>query len=307
MAHTKLFDKKTEVVKEWKFTDAQLLKITSERPAVKPGQKIVSPKFDFKSDLLRVVPDKFTAIELLRPEIFWPQYFCHPIYRVRKNQKNLTAMEWNRFIYAIEAMADTDMPSPRYQEFVQIHIDAMTTMAGMAWGAHSGINFLTWHREYLAKFEARLLAINPLVTLPYWNWIVDRNIPSALNNSSDFSRWGITRGGSFNGSPIANATDLANLMTNTIFATFSSTLEASPFHNLIHFLVGGTMQTASSPADPLFWLHHAFLDKLFADWEQLHPTGVHPNPTQILQPPPIMTRTNTQVWSTTSLGYIYQV
>lgn len=73
----------------------------------------------------------------------------------------------------------------------------------------------------------------------------------------------------------------------------------------LHGLVGGTMGTASSPADPIFWLHHGFIDKLFADWQILNPAATHPNPSEILKPSPIMTKTNAQVWSTLSLGYIY--
>lgn len=66
------------------------------------------------------------------------------------------------------------------------------------------------------------------------------------------------------------------------------------------------MTLTSSPADPLFWLHHAFIDKLFADWQILHPAAVHSNPTETLQPAPLLTRTNAQVWSIQSLGYVYQ-
>lgn len=57
--------------------------------------------------------------------------------------------------------------------------------------------------------------------------------------------------------------------------------------------VGGTMGTSSSPAYPVFWLHHAFIDKPFADWEIVHPSpgGDPPNTGDTLQPPPIMTRT----------------
>ncbi|WP_405486060.1 tyrosinase family protein [Streptomyces sp. NBC_00096] len=42
-------------------------------------------------------------------------------------------------------------------------------------------------------------------------------------------------------------------------------------HNRIHVWVGGQMATGASPNDPVFWLHHAFVDKLWADWQALHP------------------------------------
>ncbi|MGW1765416.1 tyrosinase MelC2 [Streptomyces sp. NPDC002073] len=42
-------------------------------------------------------------------------------------------------------------------------------------------------------------------------------------------------------------------------------------HNRVHVWVGGQMATGVSPNDPVFWLHHAFIDKLWADWQKLHP------------------------------------
>jgi tyrosinase len=31
------------------------------------------------------------------------------------------------------------------------------------------------------------------------------------------------------------------------------------------------MATGVSPNDPVFWLHHAYVDKLWAEWQQRHP------------------------------------
>ncbi|TGB08259.1 tyrosinase family protein [Streptomyces sp. MZ04] len=42
-------------------------------------------------------------------------------------------------------------------------------------------------------------------------------------------------------------------------------------HNRIHVWVGGQMATGGSANDPVFWLHHAFVDKLWADWQARHP------------------------------------
>lgn len=42
-------------------------------------------------------------------------------------------------------------------------------------------------------------------------------------------------------------------------------------HNRVHVWVGGHMATAASPNDPVFWLHHAFVDKLWADWQARNP------------------------------------
>jgi hypothetical protein len=71
-------------------------------------------------------------------------------------------------------------------------------------GGHDGRNFLAWHREYLAKLEAALIAMNPLVTIPYWDWVNDRAIPPPLFVASDLAEWGITRG-TFNSSFLPTA------------------------------------------------------------------------------------------------------
>src|SRR5918994_1673972 len=41
-------------------------------------------------------------------------------------------------------------------------------------------------------------------------------------------------------------------------------------HNLIHNWVGASMVPITSPNDPVFFLHHCFVDKLWADWQVLH-------------------------------------
>ena len=52
-------------------------------------------------------------------------------------------------------------------------------------------------------------------------------------------------------------------------------------HSAVHHFVGGqfkvrnqtwygTLKTRASPNDPVFWLHHAFLDKIWADWMARH-------------------------------------
>ncbi|MEV7418850.1 tyrosinase family protein [Streptomyces sp. NPDC089919] len=44
-------------------------------------------------------------------------------------------------------------------------------------------------------------------------------------------------------------------------------------HNRVHVWVGGLMSTGASPNDPVFWMHHAFIDKLWATWQKRHPNS----------------------------------
>ena len=42
-------------------------------------------------------------------------------------------------------------------------------------------------------------------------------------------------------------------------------------HNRVHVWIGGSMLPGTSPNDPAFFLHHCFVDKLWADWQAAHP------------------------------------
>lgn len=52
--------------------------------------------------------------------------------------------------------------------------------------------------------------------------------------------------------------------------SFRAALEMN-LHNIVHILVGGNMTGAGSPNDPVFYLHHAMVDRLWAKWQKLHP------------------------------------
>jgi tyrosinase len=39
-------------------------------------------------------------------------------------------------------------------------------------------------------------------------------------------------------------------------------------HNRVHVWVGGNMILMTSPDDPVFFLHHCFIDKIWADWQE---------------------------------------
>jgi hypothetical protein len=45
-------------------------------------------------------------------------------------------------------------------------------------------------------------------------------------------------------------------------------------HNRVHVYVGGSMEPMTSPNDPVFFLHHCFVDKLWADWQAMHKNDV---------------------------------
>lgn len=51
-------------------------------------------------------------------------------------------------------------------------------------------------------------------------------------------------------------------------------LETAPgLHNRVHVWVGGDMLPSSSPNDPVFYLNHCNEDRIWAAWQQRHPTS----------------------------------
>ena len=88
------------------------------------------------------------------------------------------------------------------------------------------------------------------------------------------------------------------------WSTFVRNFEDGP-HNRVHGWVGGTMNDIFvSPADPLFWLHHAEVDRIWHRWQQSHPgvsTGIS-GPAAVLDPWPERTE---EVEDIQSLGYQY--
>jgi tyrosinase len=62
-------------------------------------------------------------------------------------------------------------------------------------------------------------------------------------------------------------------------------------HNRVHVWVGGSMGPMSSPNDPVFFLHHCNVDRLWAEWQAAHPTVPYkpddgePNPTDPAKDP----------------------
>jgi hypothetical protein len=51
--------------------------------------------------------------------------------------------------------------------------------------------------------------------------------------------------------------------------SFRQALEEGPHHSA-HQWVGGSMMAMSSPNDPVFWLHHCNVDRLWAEWRLQH-------------------------------------
>lgn len=164
---------------------------------------------------------------------------------------------------------------------------------------HGNWYFLPWHRAYLLSYEraVRQLTGNNDFALPYWDWTLDRQMPSAFvdpmfngqTNPLFESQRDATPTDSLPDSTVGPGI-ISTILTQTPFETFGTSrpagqnnldqswinnefsgidglLEQTP-HNLVHVFVGGIMGQANSALDALFMMHHCNLDRIWWLWNQ---------------------------------------
>ncbi len=153
--------------------------------------------------------------------------------------------------------------------------------------------FLPWHRAYLYHFEQYLKDIVPTSALHWWNWETPPSSPSKLPTAysaatgangqpnpllkshinypaSHLQRDTKRDSGSSPGMSLPTPADVQNLWTLSSFIAFSGQLEN--LHDDVHGWTGGLhgdMGTIAVAAfDPIFWAHHAMIDRLWFIWQE---------------------------------------
>jgi len=147
--------------------------------------------------------------------------------------------------------------------------------------------FLPWHRMYVFFLERiiRKVSGNASFTLPYWDY-TDSSVPSGPRMPTRFINPAFSSNPLFranrgtlakNGSPIdqnspgsLDLSALAQCHYSRVGAVqgFNLNLDAN-LHGNVHVLVGngqgmGSVEFAAN--DPIFWMHHCNIDRLWASW-----------------------------------------
>lgn len=218
--------------------------------------------------------------------------------RIRKNANDLTPAERDRFLTALVTLNQQG----NFVDFQNMHT-ADTSME-----IHGRSCFLPWHRLYLLDLERKLQAIDPSVVLPYWRFdepapnVFTRDflgVPDStgivqFSSSNPLVNWRLTVFGEGSGrisrTPVPNfdpATQSARVQNNeestlnlgttpgptpgTGRVTFErfERMEGDP-HGSAHVSFRGQVaDIGRAPADPLFFLLHANVDRLWAKWQWL--------------------------------------
>jgi hypothetical protein len=224
------------------------------------------------------------------------QVFVRPnIGKLDPNGPEIAALRTG--VAAMKAKPATDPTSWLYQANMHGTYD---TPALPQWNTcqHGNYFFLSWHRMYLYYFERilRKSSGDPKFALPFWDYTdpAQRAIPAAFRTPGTAQNplFVAERAPGINQGALvpASATTFTQAMSFTNFTSPTGSplsfggqlvpgpvhfggvfgqLESQP-HNIIHVIVGGDDGWMSDPnlaaRDPIFWLHHANIDRLWNVW-----------------------------------------
>lgn len=217
--------------------------------------------------------------------------------RVRKDANSLTDDERDRFLSALARLNEVG----QYGVFRNMHL----TPAALD-QAHGDAGFLPWHRAYLLDLERELQKLDPSVALHYWRFdkaaprlftrdflgetqlttIGNTTQPASVkfNPTNPIRFWkvdgvsGIVRSRYFDpADPLGAIGDIGRVITQTATLklgenqgspyTLFVRMEGAP-HGQAHRSFTGSLSVASTaPQDPLFFLLHCNVDRLWALWQ----------------------------------------
>jgi hypothetical protein len=219
----------------------------------------------------------------------------------RRNQATLSQPERDRFVAAVLALK----ASGAYDDFVLQHlgamasahrgpaflpwhreylrrfeaalqaIDANVTLPYWNWTVDNSPSASLWDPSFLGGNGRPSDGVVETGPFAYstGNWTLIYDGPALRR------RFGVSA------SSLPSPAQLATAMGETVYdvppwnlssaSGFRNRLEGwingPQLHNLVHVWVGGSMGPMSSPNDPVFFMHHCFVDKIWADWQAAHP------------------------------------
>jgi tyrosinase len=201
---------------------------------------------------------------------------------VRKELRDMSNVEWQNFVTAWKTLKGNG----KLGMYIDWHIQAFRTF-------HWNDKFLPFHRAFLEEFERELIKVGAPF-LPFWDWTFEsQNVTGSpilsqryfgqsdgtfvINGPFHRNVYTTSKGGPLIRQYRQNSTLVfyaRSLLEQTImvpdFSEFSRRCEIGP-HSIVHTALGGANGQLSrdiSPEDPIFWVHHAFIDKLWVKHQE---------------------------------------
>ncbi|GJM33359.1 MAG: hypothetical protein DHS20C18_23600 [Saprospiraceae bacterium] len=237
--------------------------------------------------------------------------------RIRKNANNITTEERERFLNAMVRLNET---FEAFDPYVGIHADGASInhffcLNFTCSSNRSAPSFLPWHRALILRIEQDLQAIEPSAALHYWKY--DEPAPNVfhpdfmgrydasltppinISMSNPLSTWNTTSGPNISRGPSYNDqtgrptifTDIDHFSSMgssvTTFQLFRQILEGTSHadaHNNTGSTNGWIGDFFRSPNDPLFYMLHSNVDRIWAKWQSRGAGRYEPERTAAFSP-----------------------
>jgi Common central domain of tyrosinase len=190
----------------------------------------------------------------------WFSQVFAALLRRRVNHRALDAAARDRFNLALQA-AHAD---GSYQAIAVIHSQDHKMHSMM--GPVGTQRFLPWHREYVFKLEDLLRQKQPGVTVPYWDYANDHERPDWV-----WKPPGVDRDApGADGGSLPTQSTIDSILIKPSYGSFTFSLELDA-HNDVHNWCNGTVSSPPTASqDPIFWLLHAYVDRIWDTWQLNH-------------------------------------
>lgn len=222
---------------------------------------------------------KAAAASVLGSAIFGAAEGCGGAVKVRRNiagmgVNNPILVSYRKAIKKMQALPDTDPLSWAYQ--AAVHWTTITPVLPDWDKCEHGTNFFwSWHRMYLYWFEriVRKMSKDEDWAIPYWNWAPgsDFKLPAPFRvvGSELYTQYRDPAMNNGTGSLNPAAVSVTGPFMSANF--YSTNLSIQAPHGSVHIEVGGTptgwmYQVPTAAQDPIFYLHHSNVDRLWDLW-----------------------------------------
>ena len=182
---------------------------------------------------------------------------------------SLSEAEKERLVSSLKALIE----SGKFEELGSIHGDPVSVCSDFC--CEHGVLMLPWHRLYMTQMEEELGE-----PLPYWDWTENKELPGLWEGI----KAPIKKGASSHCEPGKQFTTRKaqiDIDTDWLKSTTRTALDSENFaefhkqiqnpHTIVPSQVGCELAaTGTGSYDPIFFLHHSYIDFLFAYWQELH-------------------------------------